>query len=229
MMTTDIFGTGMRYAFACDGKTLTVTFGGGLGDGVIDTWRRLKPSFRMQLSCILRSRRVDTVRFRGSRFGGRIFNLCRYDLRDMLDGRANQDYITEESTMKLLYLEHAIFCTSRYDEACDDGLTIGIDAPLDTEFRFEREDGAAYSAALKNGTVKVPADFLTDGHLLMCAVRAGLPTNTLELEVRTGRSGRVVSCKTSESDLHDAVYKLMEALYNTQKKVSAHIDGYEVI
>lgn len=229
MSNMEIFGTGMRYAFDRDGGTLTVTFGGGAGDGVIDTWHRMKAAFAMQLSCILRCGKVDTVRFRGSRFGREVFRLCRYDLREMLDGRTNQDYITEESTMKLLYLEHAIFCTSRCGEACDDGLTIGIDAPLDTEFRFEREDGAVYHTAAKDGIVKIPAHFLTDGRCLMCAVRSGLPSNVLEMEVKAGRCGRVITCRTDECDLLDAVHKLMRTLYDTQKKVSAHIDGYDVI
>lgn len=229
-MTTEIFGTDLRYVLTYDGEELFVTFKGDSARGVIDAWEKLKPSFTLQTESILRRLPVERVRFGGSRFGNGIFNLCRYELRDLLAEKVCKDYRTEEDTMKMFYLENAVLCASRYSEACDDGLTIEIDAPLDTEFRFEREDGAVYSATPKDGVVKVPADFLADGRYLMYAEPSnGLPSNVLELNVQTGRKGKYASCRIGEQDLSDAVYRLATALYNTQKKVSAHIDGYDVI
>lgn len=227
-MTTEVYGTDIRYRLRCENDEITVIFGGTSDRGVIEIWQEMKPSFAWQLEILLENSPARRVCFSGSGFGARIFRLLRYELRDLLKGKTVEEYKTEESTMKIYRLDNTIIC-GRYSEECDEGLSIALDAPLDTEFRCKRSDGAVYAAAFKDGVVKIPADFLTDGHYMLCAVRGGVPTNTVNMQVETGRCGRRASCRMREDDLLDAVEKLAASLCHTQEKVSAHMDGYDVI
>ena len=230
-MTTEVLGNDTIYIFELDGKDLIITFKGDSPKGVAGTWHDRKTSFQTQLENILCNHHVENVYFQGDRFGKGLFHLCRYELQSMLNKKCSHNFkMIEDSAMKMIYIEDSIVCTNRCSEACDNGLTIEMDAPLDTEIHLKREDGVIYDAVAKNGIVKVPREFLDDGHYLLYAVKpGGLPTNTLNMDVKTGREGTYISCKKDYEDLLDAVYKLMKAHYNTEKRVSAHIDGYEVI
>lgn len=228
-METEVFGSDTFYAFRLLDGVLTVTFRGETPKGVFTAWHDMKEAFSFQLSQILKEHEVRSVRFRADRFGCGLARLCRYELQGQMNGKSER-VVEENSAMKMIYMENAIFCTSRYSEECSNGLTIEIDAPLDTVFHFRREDGGTYDAAFHGGTVCVPGEFLTDGKYLVCAsFPRGLPTNVLHMEVKTGERGKYISCSKDYDDLLDAVYKLMTAYHKTEQRVSAHIDGYEVI
>lgn len=230
-MITTVLGTDTLYTFELNGNDLIITFRGDCNKGVINTWKDMKRSFETQLESILHNHDVENVYFEGDKFGKGIFNLCRYELQSILKTKCHKKFkIIEDSTMKILYIEDNIFCTNRFSEECDNGLTIDVDAPLDTEFYFKKDDETFFNTVLKNGIVKVPNDVLTDGHILMYAVKpGGLPTNIIHMEVETGKKGKYISCKQDYYDLLDCVYKLTKAYYDTAKKVSAHIDGYDVV
>lgn len=229
-MITELLGCDTFCSFELGNRELVITLRGDSLNGVIESWYSMKQPFELQLSDILENHEVERIFFRGDHFGQGMFNLCRYELKDFMKEKCCKSFqITEEYTMKMIYIENAIFC-DRYSVECENGLNVEIDAPLDSVFHFKREDGVEYVARLQNGAAAVPGEFLQEGkYLVFLSVPHGLPTNILQMAVTSGVKGKYISCSKDYDDLLDAVYKLMRTFCKTEKKVSAHIDGYEVI
>lgn len=230
-MRTVVFGEDTLYSLDLTDGTLVVTLKGCSDRGALASWFAVLPSFSAQIERIIRRHKVGKVEFQGDHFGECLFSLCRLDLQQTLKGKLDKKYkLCEESKMKILYIEDSIFCTNRFAEECCGGLKIEVNAPLDTAFVFKRGDGETYETKIKDGIVEVPAEFLKDGTILVFAERPnGLPTNVLKMNIVSRKTGKYASCAEDYNTLLDAVYKILEAFGKTEKRLSAHIDGYDVV
>lgn len=234
-MINDIYGEDVLYSISYDVKTksISVDLRGESADGVLDTWRRMRESFTAQIESIFSMYDVETISFGGDSFGKELFNLCRLDLKDVLESVnviSNYDIDVKSGTMRLMYVDGYILCASRNSIHCGNGIDVIVDAPIDSQISIRNSKGTVLRSSVVNGIAHIPCEFLDEGkYTIVLLVPDMLPTNVIKMKVENVSKGRFARYDCNKNDVFDAVCKLMTSVNHLQQTVSAHIDGYDVI
>lgn len=219
-----------RYELIIDGETLTIRFHGA-SESTVDYFNSIKDELSARLRYIFANFAITQVILCGDKFGKAIARLARYELRELLENRSDNQYAVEVTDCELTLIGNSLFAKDCCGDLIDGGLTIRVeDALPDSDIVIYREtDGAVYQGRISGGIHRVDPEFIKEGTYIIFIGKDGLTSNSIKAEVRRGGKGLVFSFVNDEQTLLYEVSCLAKELNKLNKRVSDHIDGCDVI